>query len=110
MDINSAVKSNNPVWGSNTLQVTMTIPVGGFIDLDPQGTYVMITNPAGANLTIMDTASAHSGAATTGITLSAGATFECAIKLSPSPTPSAASNNIRVVGTPTQTFTVTYFN
>ena len=110
MDINSAVKSNNPVWNSQTVQVTMTIPVAGFIDLDPQGTYVMITNPAGANLTINDVGSVVSGAATTGIVLVAGATFECAIKLAPSPAPAASSTNIRVSGTPTHNFTVTYFN
>ena len=107
MDINSAVKRNNPVWDANTVQVTMTIPVGTWIDLDPRGTYVMITNPAGANLTLFDTRSVLSGALapTTGIILSAGATFECAINLSPGTTA-----NIRVVGAAAQEFTVTYFS
>ena len=106
MDINSAVKRNNPVWNKNTVQETMTIAGAGFIDLDPKGTYVMITNPAGANITLFDTRSVLGASApTTGITLVAGATFECAIDLAP-----GTNANIRVVGTPTQTFTVTYFS
>jgi hypothetical protein len=106
MDINSAVKRNNPVWNKNTVQETMTIPnPSGFIDLDPKGTYVMITNPAGANITLFNVGDVTSGLATTGINLVAGSTFECAIDLTPN-----GSANIRVVGTPTQTFTVTYFS
>lgn len=38
MDINSAVKRNNPVWNKSTVQETMTIAGAGFIDLDPKGT------------------------------------------------------------------------
>lgn len=106
MDINSAVKRNNPVWNANTVQETMTIPGGSFIDLDPKGTYVMITNPAGASITLFDARSVLSSSPpTTGITLVAGATFECAIDLAP-----GTNANIRVVGTPAQTFTVTYFS
>ena len=107
MDINSAVKRNNPVWNANTVQETMTIPnPAGFIDLDPKGTYVMITNPAGASITLFDARSVLGGSPpTTGITLVAGATFECAIDLAP-----GAPANIRVVGTPTHTCTVTYFS
>ena len=105
MDINSAVKRNNPVWNSDTVQETMTIPGTSFIDLNPRGTYVMITNPAGASITLFSVGAVTSGLATTGINLMAGATFECAIDLAP-----GTNANIRVVGTPAQTFTVTYFS
>lgn len=106
MDINSAVKRNNPVWNSDTVQETMAVGGGGFVDLDPKGTYVMITNPGGANLSIFDTRSVLGSAPpTTGIILAGGATFECAIDLSPGTTA-----NIRVVGAAAQTFTVTYFS
>ena len=117
MELNSAVKRNNPVWDKSTVTFTLAIPGAGppaiaslelantgTAGLDIRGTYVIICNRASNNMQIMDTSSVGAGVASSGILLPPGATFECAINLSPSTT-----EGITVLGTSGDAVTVTYF-
>lgn len=113
MDINSAVKRNNPVWGKNTTMVTLTIPAlpavlqlnqTGTPAHDMRGSYMIICNNGASNMQVIDRRSAVASLATTGILLAPGATFECAINFGPS-----AAEGIVVMGTATENLTVTYF-
>ena len=111
MELNSAVKRNNPVWDKNTTMITLTLGAGP-MQLNNtadaadsmRGTYMIICNNGSNNMQVLDFASVAAGLATTGILLAPGATFECAINWGPSET-----EGITIMGTATDTLTVTYF-
>lgn len=110
MDINSAVKRNNPVWNKETTQANFTLPAGPGFSFVTDGTnsasYIMITNTSTAVVDIINLS--VSGAR--GIPLAPGATFECAVDITPPPT----AGTMYGIGVKTnagggEVITVTYF-
>lgn len=106
MDINSAVKRNNPVWNANTQQEVLTLPAApgmtNVMSVNSVATYVMITNGSGATIDIHQVSGGSTGSQ--GIRLAPGATFEMAVDLSP-----GGTDGMFLAGAGGETITVTTF-
>lgn len=115
MDINSAVKRNNPVWDKKTRQHSFTIPNPGggathslimITDENASGSYMMVANQSTATVQIVNTSV---GASTVGIPLSPGAVFETAYDLGPPNMSGGTVYAISIYGLIGSVINVTYF-